>query len=115
MTIESLVTALEAAGFDVYLNEADAGTACPYVVLSDIRHPNFGADNRTFQKVTSLELRLVEAETHDWALIDDLEEALDEIPMFYTSEDMSVPSEHVCEIIYNINFYGGNTHGSSKE
>lgn len=115
MTIESLVTALEAAGFDVYLNEADDGTACPYVVLSDIRHPNFGADNRTFQKVTSLELRLVESENHDWALIDDLEEALDNIPMFYTSEDMNVPSEHVCEMIYDISFYGGNTNGSSKE
>lgn len=107
MTIETLVTALESTGFNVFMNEAEDGTACPYVVLTDITHPNFGADNRTYAKTTSLELRLVESETHDWALIDDLEEALDAIPLFYSSEDMNVPSEHVCEMIYNINFYGG--------
>lgn len=108
MSIESLVTLLESAGFNVFLGEADDGTVCPYVTLTNISHPNFGADNRTYVKTTSLQIRLVESEVHDWSLIATLEGALDSAEIFYESEDLRVPSEHICETIYEINFYGGN-------
>lgn len=111
MSIESLMTALTAAGFDAYLNEAPDGTACPYVVLQDVEHPNFAADNRTFTKTTTLRLRLVESEVHDWTLINTLEQTLDNIPLPYASTDVSVPSEHVCESYYDISFLGGNKNG----
>lgn len=108
MTIEDLVTALEAANFDVHFGEAPDGTYCPYLVFTNVRHPNFAADNKTFSKTTSLSLRLVESEVHNWTLIDTLEETLDKLNLPYEAEDLQVPSEHVCETLYNIRFLGGN-------
>ena len=107
MSIENLITVLTTAKFNVFLNEAPDGTECPYVVLTQITHPNFAADNKTFGKTTSLELRLVESEVHDWSLIKTLEDTLDAIPLPYSSEDLSLPSEHVCETRYDLTFYGG--------
>ena len=111
MTIETLVTKLEAAGFDVYLNEADVGTFCPYIVLINITNPNFAADNKVYTKTTSLDLRLVESEVHDWKLIQTLEDTLDKIPLTYNSTDLRDPSEHVCEMNYELTFLGGITNG----
>lgn len=108
MSIEALMTLLTNAKFDTYLGEAPDDTACPYLVLTSIEHPNFGADNKTYVKTTSLEIRLVESEVHDWQLIQTLEDLLDANSLYYRSEDLRVPSEHVCETIYEINFYGGN-------
>lgn len=111
MSIESLYSALEAKGFDTYLNTAPDGTECPYLVIEAIDHPNFFADNKTFTKTTSLRLRLVEAEVHDWSLIAKLEKALDDLGFPYSSEDVSDTAERVCETYYNINFLGGNKNG----
>lgn len=107
MSIEALITALSAAKFDVYTGKAPNGTLCPYVVLEDITHPNFAADNKTFSKTTSLRITLVESEVHDWSLIGDLEAVLDSIPLPYNSEDGQDTSEHVCETYYYISFLGG--------
>lgn len=107
MTITELKTILEAEDFNVFLGEADDGTACPYIVLTNISHPNFGADNKVYKKTTSLLLRLVESEYHDWDLIEKLENTLDSIPIFYDSTDVRLESENVCETHYEINFYGG--------
>lgn len=111
MTIQDLVKVLSDAKFNVFLNDAPVGTECPYVVLTQISHPNFAADNKTFIRTTSLELVLVESEVHDWNLIKTLEETLDSIPLPYSSEDESIPSEHVCETVYDLTFLGGNTNG----
>lgn len=107
MSIESLVTLLTTAKFDVHLGRAPDGTACPYVVLTEITHPNFAADNFTFTKTTSLRITLVESEVHDWKLIGDLEAVLDSIPLPYSVTDVQEPSEHVCETYYDISFLGG--------
>ena len=64
MSIESLVTLLTTAKFDVYLGEAPDGAACPYIVLTDVENPNFAADNKTYTETTSLRLRLVESEVN---------------------------------------------------
>ncbi len=111
MSIEELVTALTEAKFDVHLHQAPNGTPCPYLVIQDLDHPNFFADNRTFGKTTSLTLRLVESEVHDWNLVNSLEQTLDSLGLPYYSSDVSEPSEHVCESYYYINFYGGNKNG----
>lgn len=108
MSIEELYTALTTAKFDVHYGKAPIGTRCPYIVLEDITHPNFAADNKTFIKTTSLRITLVESEVHDWSLIGDLEAVLDSIPLPYSSEDVQEPSEHVCETYYDISFLGGN-------
>ena len=50
MSIETLIATLSDAGFDAHYGEAPDGTVCPYVVLTNISHPNFAADNRTFTK-----------------------------------------------------------------
>lgn len=110
-TIESLTTLLTSKGFNVFYGEAPDDTLCPYLVMTDIEHPNFSADNRTFTKTTSLRLRLVESEAHDWTLINTLEETLDSVPLPYSSTDVSVPSEHVCETYYDITFLGGTQNG----
>ena len=107
MSIESLYTLLTTAKFDVHLGKAPDGTACPYIVLADITHPNFAADNRTYTKTTTLQLTLVESEIHNWDLIKTLEKVLDDIPLPYESEDGQVPEEHVCETYYYISFLGG--------
>lgn len=107
MSIETLKTLLESAKFNVFLGKAPDGTVCPYVVLEDITHPNFAADNKTFSKTTSLRITLVESEVHDWSLIHDLEAVLDSIPLPYNSEDGQDTSEHVCESYYYISFLGG--------
>lgn len=107
MSIETLYSALVQAKFDVHYGEAPDGTVCPYIVLEDITHDNFAADNKTFSKTTELRLRLIEAETHDWDLIETLESTLDSLQIPYGSTDVQVPSEQVCETYYDIAFQGG--------
>lgn len=107
MSIESLYTALTSGGFDVHYGKAPNGTKCPYVVLSEITHPNFAADNATYTKTTSLRLVLVESEVHNWELIETLEGVLDNIPLPYSETDVVEPSERVCETYFDISFLGG--------
>lgn len=107
MSIETLVTLLKTEKFDVHYGVAPDGTPCPYIVLTDIEHPNFAADNKTFTKTTSLRITLVESEVHDWTLISKLEKVLDSIPLPYSATDNQEPSEHVCESYYDISFLGG--------
>lgn len=107
MSIESLYKLLTNAKFDVHYGKAPNGTKCPYVVMSDIEHPNFAADNATYTKTTSLRLVLVESESHDWSLINALEAALDSIPLPYSETDVVEPTERVCETYFDISFLGG--------
>lgn len=107
MSIEELYTLLTEAKFDVYYGKAPNGTTCPYVVLSDITHPNFAADNATYTKTTSLRIILVESEVHDWELISSLEAVLDNIPLPYSETDVVEPTERVCETYFDITFLGG--------
>lgn len=111
MSIEELVKILTTANFDVHYGEAPDGTECPYVVITDVYHPNFAADNKTFTKTTTLRLRLVESENHDWTLIQTLENTLDSIPLPYSETDVDVPDEHVCETYFDLTFLGGNKNG----
>lgn len=111
MSIEELYTALTNAKFNASYGEADDGTECPYVVLTDISHPNFAADNKTSAKTTTLTLRLVEDGSHDWDLIEQLETLLDSLQLPYSATDLQDPTEHVCEMYYQIRFLGGNTNG----
>ena len=107
MTIETLKTMLENAKFDVSLGKAPKGTMCPYVVIRDIEQPNFAADNKTYIETTSLQIRLVESEVHDWALIDTLKGVLDQVPLTYSVTFIDDSSEHVCETYFDIRFLGG--------
>ncbi|MBR3463365.1 MAG: hypothetical protein IKH20_11905 [Clostridiales bacterium] len=109
MSIESLKTLLETAKFNVFLNKAPNGTACPYVVLEDVTHPNFAADNSTFAKTTSLKATLVESEVHDWTLISSLEAVFDSVPLPYNSDENQDTDEKVCETYFYISFLGGTT------
>lgn len=111
MSIEDLITNLTNNGFDAFYGSAPDGTYCPYVVLTEVNHPNFAADNKTWTKTTSLSLRLVESEVHDWTLINKLEVLLDDLNLPYQATDLQYPSEHVCEMNYDIRFLGGNTNG----
>ena len=104
MTIADLYTALTTAKFDVHYGEAPKGTKCPYIVLTNITHDNFAADNKTFAKTTELRLRLIEAEVHDWDLIAALETVLDGLSLPYGSTDIQIPSEGVCETYYDLAF-----------
>lgn len=108
MSIETLISILRAADFNVFLHEAPDGTACPYLVIDRIEHENFGADNQVYAKTTELLLRLVEANRHDYELIASLENLLDENKLFYSEDDASLPSEHVTETHFEISFFGGN-------
>lgn len=107
MSIETLYTLLTNANFNVHYGKAPVGTRCPYVVMSDIEHPNFAADNATYTKTTSLRLVLVESEVHNWELIKTLEGVLDNIPLPYSETDVVEPSERVCETYFDISFLGG--------
>lgn len=111
MTIETLKTMLENAKFDVSLGKAPKGTMCPYVVIRDIVQPNFAADNKTYIETTSLQIRLVESEVHDWALIDTLKGVLDQVPLTYSVTFIDDSSEHVCETYFDIRFLGGIQNG----
>lgn len=107
MSIESLKTLLETAKFNVFLNKAPDGTPCPYVVMEEVTHPNFAADNSTFTKTTSLKVTLVESEVHDWTLIASLEAVFDSIPLPYNSDESQDSEESACESYYYISFLGG--------
>lgn len=107
MSIETLVKDLTTAKFDVHYGVAPGGTACPYITLTDITHPNFAADDKTYTKTTSLRITLVESEVHDWKLHAKLEKVLDDYPLPYSITDVQDPSEHVCETYYDISFLGG--------
>ncbi len=111
MTIETLITELTNAGFNAFYGEAPDGTECPYISLATITHPNVAADNMTFAKTTTINLRLVESEVHDWQLIDTLEKVFDDLQLPYNSTDLQLPNEHICEMNYEIRFLGGNCNG----
>lgn len=107
MSIESLVTALSTAKFDVHLGKAPDGTACPYVVITDLTNPNFAADNKTYTETTSLRLKLVESKVHNWTLIATLKTTLDNLSLPYSSESVEDESEGVCETYFDLRFLGG--------
>ena len=107
MSIESLVTALSTAKFDVHLGKAPDGTACPYVVITDLTNPNFAADNKTYTETTSLRLRLVESKVHNWTLIGTLKSVLDGASLPYGITYVEETSEKVCETYFDIRFLGG--------
>lgn len=107
MTISSLKTLLEDNKFDVHLNDAPAGTVCPYIVMKDVENPNFAADNKTYTETTSLRLNLVESEVHDWSLHSTLKSILNENDLPYSVTYVDDTSEHVCETYFDIRFLGG--------
>ncbi len=109
MSIEELKSQLEENGFNVNLGVAPDGTACPYIVIRDITNPNFAADNKTFTETTSLRIRLIESEVHNWELIDLLKKVLDNASLPYSVEYVDDSSEHVCETYFDIRFLGGIT------
>lgn len=111
MTIQTLVSALTTAKFDVHLGKAPDGTACPYAVLKEITQPNFAADNKTFTETTSLRIVLVEDEVHNWTLISTLKSELDKLGLTYSVTFVDEPSEHVCESYYDLRFLGGIENG----
>ena len=111
MTIQSIVSALTTAKFDVHLHKAPNGTKCPYLVLTEIEQPNFAADNLTFTETTSLRIVMVEAEVHNWTLISTLKSKLDKLGLTYSVTLVDEPSEHVCESYYDIRFLGGIENG----
>ena len=107
MSIESLMTLLTTAKFNAHFGKAPDGTACPYIVLSEIENPNFAADNKTYTETTSLRLRLVESEIHNWTLIDTLKTTLDSASLPYSVTYVEDSSEHVCETYFDLRFLGG--------
>lgn len=107
MTISSLKTLLEDNKFDVHLNDAPAGTVCPYIVMRDVENPNFAADNKTYTETTSLRLNLVESEVHNWSLHSTLKSILNENDLPYSVTYVDDTSEHVCETYFDIRFLGG--------
>lgn len=107
MTVEALTTGLTNAGFKVFYGNVPDDTLPPFLVYINIDHPNFAADNRTYQKTTSLDIRLVEAEVHDWSLIAKLEKTLDDLGLTYSSTDLADVLEGVCETNYYLRFVGG--------
>lgn len=109
MSIEELKSQLEENGFNVNLGVAPDGTTCPYIVIRDVTNPNFAADNKTFTETTSLRIKLIESEVHNWELIDLLKKALDNASLPYSVEYVDDSSEHVCETYFDIRFLGGIT------
>ena len=51
-----------------------------YIDLTDTSNPNFAADNTVYQETTSLRIKLVESEVHDWNLHATLKSVLEENP-----------------------------------
>lgn len=111
MSIESLVTLLTTAKFNVYLGKAPDETPCPYIVLTDLGNPNFAADNKTYTETTSLRLRLVESEVHDWNLHTTLKNTLDGASLPYSATFVDDSSENVCETYFDLRFLGGIQNG----
>lgn len=107
MSISELATLLTTAKFDVHFGKAPDGTKCPYCVFTDIEEPNFAADNSVYQETTSLRIRLVESEVHDWTLIASLKSILNGASLPYSVTYADDSSEHVCETYFDIRFIGG--------
>lgn len=106
MSIKDLYDALTAAKIPTYYGPAPDGTPCPFVSFRDINHPNYIADDMTYHPATEITLALVQGHTRDLVLIAQIEGVLNTLHLPFTSEEISVPSEHVNEILYNIAFYG---------
>lgn len=107
MSLSTLVTLLTTAKFDVHFGKAPNGTKCPYVVITDAENPNFAADNKVYMETTSLRLRLVESEVHDWTLISTLKSVLNGAGLPYSVSFVEEESEHVCETYFDIRYIGG--------
>ena len=107
MSISDLATLLTTAKFDVHFGKAPDGTSCPYLVFTDIEEPNFAADNTVYKETTSLRIRLVESEVHDWTLIAGLKAVLNNASLPYSVTFVEDSSEHVCETYFDIRFIGG--------
>ena len=109
MSIERLVTLLTTAKFNTFFGKAPEGTKCPYIVLTDISNPNFAADNTVFKETTSLRIKLVESEVHDWSLHAVLKSVLDGASLPYSVDFGEDSKESACESYYDIRFIGGIT------
>lgn len=108
MSIKDLYDALSEAQINTFYGDAPDGTPCPFVSLRSITHPNILADDLTYAPATEIDLVIVEAHTRDFALSAAVERVLNVLHLPYTSEEISVPSEHVQETHYNIALYGAN-------
>lgn len=108
MSIESIISILKTAGFSAFYEYAPDDTPLPFVVLRDVTHPNFFADNVTLVPTTTLELVYVEAEAHNWANITTLETTLTNAGLAFSSEDIRISDENIVEMVYTITFVGGN-------
>lgn len=107
MSIESLMTLLTTAKFNAHMHKAPDGTPCPYIVMEEIEQPNFAADNKTYKETTSLRLRLVESEVHNWTLIDTLKTTLNNASLPFSMTLVDDEKEGVCESYFDIRFLGG--------
>lgn len=105
MTLQEVYEALSAS-FDVHYGKAPVGTECPYLVFTEISHPNILADDKTYFKTTECQLTLVEAGAHDFELQASLETLLDGLDLPYTTDESWLPDEGVVETYYQIAVYG---------
>lgn len=105
MTLQDVYNALNTT-FDVYYGTAPVGTECPYLVFTEVEHPNILADDVTYFKVTEFTLTLVEAGAHDFELQASLEEELDKLNLPYTVDEAWAPDEGVVETYYSLSVYG---------
>lgn len=109
MSIKNIYTLLTTAKFNVFFGKAPDGTLCPYIVLTDLSNPNFAADNKVYQETTSLRIKLVESEVHDWTLHTTLKNVLDGASLPYSVDFGDDSEEKACESYYDIRFIGGIT------
>lgn len=109
MTVTSLMALLTEAKFNAFFGKAPDGTACPYIVLTDTSNPNFAADNTVYKETTSLRIKLVESEVHDWNLHATLKSVLDGASLPYSVDFGEDSEESACESYYDIRFIGGIT------
>lgn len=103
MTLAELKTILSGSGFPVRYSHFDKKDAPPppYITYIDVFSSNFGADNRTYHKISNIQIELY-TKKKDLSAEAALEQVLNEAELFFDTTETYIDSEKVYQKIYEV-------------
>ncbi|MGN8648316.1 hypothetical protein ACTNEO_19930 [Gracilibacillus sp. HCP3S3_G5_1] len=101
MTLMKLIDLLEATGYPVAFSHFKDTPSIPYITYTTPDTENFHADNKTYQKVTSVDIELY-TDKKDLVAEKAIENLLDEHEIAWESTQRYIESEDLFQKIYEI-------------
>lgn len=103
MTYTEIVSMLESIGLPLAYHHFEEGESPepPFLIFYFPSTDNFGADDKVYQKVHTLNVELY-TDAKDPALEEQIESVLDGHEMYYDKDESWIASEKMYEVIYEM-------------